>query len=290
MTRSLLVSLALALALVACGRGAEPSAQPGAANTATVAAAPIELGGSSYVGVFLIEGAVDLRAEVAGRVEAVPVQLGARVKAGQLLMSLATPELDAELMVLEGTVEAARAKAYSAAVGLKSASARWARRREFPEGLSAEDLALAEADAMRNRAELAAVRAGVGSERARLLRIKEQVERKFIRAPFDGVVGLRKKEINATVQVGDALLRIIPDRPPILRFAVPPADAEQVLREGQRLSLKTESGSEQARVARASRTVDLPSGMVIAEATVDCAADGCPGILDGMPAEVRVRR
>jgi membrane fusion protein (multidrug efflux system) len=165
------------------------------------------------------------------------------------------------------------------------AKKRLARRRGFPDGWTPEEVAAAEADALTARAEAAAARSSSNSELARLEQLRALSRRKIIAAPFDGVVGLRWKEQHAQIEPGDRLLRFLPLAPPIVRFAVPPADTLRLV-EGGGIRVEVEGQRHQGAIVRWSTAVDLASGLIFVEGDLDCAAAGCRGLLDGMTARV----
>ena len=136
----------------------------------------------SAVGTLVSNGSVILRPEVAGRVAAIRFQDGLAAKKGDVLV-----ELDA-------AVQSAEARQARAELSLAEANANRVEdlfARQFVSG-SARDEAV-------SRLEVA--RANVALAQARL-------ERTRIRAPFDGIVGIRKVNVGDYVRDGDALINI----------------------------------------------------------------------------------
>ncbi|MFN3597230.1 MAG: efflux RND transporter periplasmic adaptor subunit [Rubricoccaceae bacterium] len=139
--------------------------------------------------------AVDVRAEVAGRIVSLGFAEGAFVRQGQTLAVLDTDVLRAE-------VQAARTRRDLAAV-------QTARRRELFEigGLSRQALDQAESELRVLEAELA--------------RLAAEIDRRRIVAPFSGQIGLREISVGAYVAPGDRIATLRQTSPLRLTFAVP---------------------------------------------------------------------
>ncbi len=136
----------------------------------------------SAVGTLVSNGSVILRPEVAGRVSAIRFRDGVAVRKGDVLVEL------------DSAVQSAEARQARAELSLAEANANRVEdlfARQFVSG-SARDEAV-------SRLEVA--RANVALAQARL-------ERTRIRAPFDGIVGIRKVNVGDYVRDGDALINI----------------------------------------------------------------------------------
>ena len=136
----------------------------------------------SAVGTLVSNGSVVLRPEVAGRVAAIRFRDGGAVRKGDVLV-----ELDA-------AVQSAEARQARAELSLAEANARRVNdlfAQKFVSG-SARDEAVSRLEVARASASLA---------QARLARTR-------IRAPFDGIVGIRKVNVGDYVRDGDALINI----------------------------------------------------------------------------------
>jgi membrane fusion protein (multidrug efflux system) len=136
----------------------------------------------SAVGTLVSNGSVVLRPEVAGRVAAIRFRDGAAVHKGDVLL-----ELDA-------AVQSAEARQAQAELSLARANAERVEdlfARQFVSG-SARDEAVSRLEVARANVELA---------QARLARTR-------IRAPFGGIVGIRKVNVGDYVRDGDALINI----------------------------------------------------------------------------------
>jgi len=135
------------------------------------------------------ERAVDVRTETAGRVSAREVEKGDRVRKGDVLIRIAMDDRKARLAEAEALVEQ-RHLAFDAAKQLSE--------RQF-----------------RSAVNVAQNRADLESAKAQLERIRLDIERCTIRAPFDGVVNQLPAEIGRVAEVGDTVARVV-DLDPIL--------------------------------------------------------------------------
>lgn len=189
--------------------GGGPGAERGG-DTLAVTVAPVsqELleDEVTTTGTLLPWEAVDLRAEVAGRVTGLNFSEGSYVRQGQTLVSLDT-------QVLQAQIEGARTRRDLAGVQAQ-------RRRELFEigGLSRQELDQAESEARVLDAELAQLAA--------------EVRRRRVVAPFSGQIGLREVSVGAYLSPGDrvATLRITSQLR--LEFTVPERYLGQI-REGE---------------------------------------------------------
>jgi membrane fusion protein (multidrug efflux system) len=155
--------------------------------------------------------AVDLLAEVAGRVTTLSFEEGSRVREGQTLVTLDT-------QVLEARAQSAQARRDLAAVQAE-------RRRELFAlgGLSRQALDEAESALRVLDAELAELSA-------------ESARRRVV-APFGGVVGLREVSVGAYLTPGDRVATLRVTNPLRLEFTVPERYLGRI-REGDAVSFR----------------------------------------------------
>jgi RND family efflux transporter MFP subunit len=131
-----------------------------------------------------------IHARVPGYLKAWYADIGAPVKAGQLLALIDTPDLDQQLAQAKADLQTAVANQHLADITAK----RWA-------GLLAED-ATSHQDADNKNGDLEAKTALVASARANVDRLLALESFKRITAPFDGVVTTRSTDIGALIAVG----------------------------------------------------------------------------------------
>ena len=136
----------------------------------------------SAVGTLVSNESVVLRPEVAGRVAAIRFRDGAAVRKGDVLVELDAAVQSAEARQAQAELSLARANADR----IEDLFAR-----QFVSGSARDEAA--------SRLEVA--RANIALTQARL-------DRTRIRAPFDGIVGIRKVNVGDYVRDGDALINI----------------------------------------------------------------------------------
>src|ERR1700720_846224 len=142
-------------------------------------------------------------ARVNGYVAKWLVDIGDHVKKGQVLATVETPELDAEL-------EAARAqlKASEAQVAARKAEAEFSkttneRWRDSPKGVvSEQERESKKADYESSEARLYAANAQVNLEKSKVDQYNAMTEFKQVKAPFDGTITERKIDIGNLVTAG----------------------------------------------------------------------------------------
>ncbi len=147
------------------------------------------------VGTILANEEVDVRSEVAGRVEAISFDEGTRVTKGQLLVKIADADLRAQLARAESRLAIANTEAerQRQLFGQSLTS-----QREFDTALNEYNVAKAETDLTR-----------------------AQLAKTEIRAPFEGKVGLRFVSVGSYVSPATQITSIQDDTPVKLDFSVP---------------------------------------------------------------------
>jgi RND family efflux transporter MFP subunit len=174
----------------------------------------------SIAGEFLPYQEVELHAKVAGYIKNINVDIGDRVRTGQVLAVLEIPELTAQLQAAEAGVrhsqeeitraqnEVSRAEADQTAV--HAASVRLQKAAEAKPGLIAQqELDDATSKNLAGAAQVDAAKSGLAAARQQLE--ESQAEREHyaalseysrITAPFDGVVTWRYADTGALIQAG----------------------------------------------------------------------------------------
>lgn len=230
MTRSTWIALLIALAVVlwlASGLLRAPTTDVGAAITTTPAATAVtrvrvrEMTVEPVSREVVVHGhtaparTATLRAETAGRVEALGATRGSRVAAGDLLVQLAADARPARLREAEALV-AQRELEYRGAQSLKD------------KGLNAET-------------HLAAARAQLESARAALAAIRTDLERTRIEAPFRGTLQERLVEVGDSLGVNDPVATVVELDPLIVTGEVSELEVD-LLRAGLPGTAKLVSG------------------------------------------------
>jgi RND family efflux transporter MFP subunit len=120
------------------------------------------------------------------------VDLGDRVKAGQVLAVIDAPEVDQELNQAQAALEQARANLELA----RSSAVRW-------KGLG-EQNAVSQQEVDEKQAALAARDADLHAAEANVSRLRQLQHYQTITAPFDGVISARNVDIGSLISAGGA--------------------------------------------------------------------------------------
>ncbi len=147
---------------------------------------------------------VDIGSELSGTMRAVNVDVNDVVKEGQVLATLDTARLRAQVLQAESSLASAQARVTQSEASLKEARANYQRLlklRELSNNKlpSQQDLDVSEATVSRGEGELVAAKASVAQARASLETIRTDLQKTDIRSPINGVVLVRSVEQGQTV-------------------------------------------------------------------------------------------
>ena len=146
---------------------------------------------------------VELAAETDGRVQAVPVERGTRVSAGQVLIELDRRDRFARLDEAKAAV--------------KRFETEFAGQQQlFDEGSYVSE------------ADLASTEAALVAARAELKRAELDIEYMTLQAPFDGYLAERAVEIGDYVRAGDPVATLVDNRKIIVEGSVPEQNAAEI--------------------------------------------------------------
>ncbi|PTX18116.1 membrane fusion protein (multidrug efflux system) [Pontibacter mucosus] len=156
---------------------------------------------------------VELRSEIAGRITGINFKEGSKVSKGQLLLTVNDAELRAQLQKLE-----ANQKLY----------------REMEERqrtlLEKEYISAQEYDQVSNQ---------LATATADIQALKATLAKAYVRAPFDGVIGLRQVSEGSYVSATTPIARIVDISPVKIDFAIPGRYSQQV-KTGDQISFTVE--------------------------------------------------
>jgi len=226
MLRTSLFVLALASALVACGKDAKDSAKPASASAEAkldkdgkpvgpvkLLVAPedvLTIASSELASGPVITGSVqperkaDLRAEVSAIVLQVMKENGEVVKRGDVLLRLDDTSI-------RDSLTSAQQAVVSSVQALDQANRQLERLKTLRASGMTSASALDDAEVRRNTAQ-----SELSAARAREVQARQQLGRTTVRAPFDGVVSDRKVSNGDTAAIGKELLKVID--PTSMRF------------------------------------------------------------------------
>ena len=219
-------------------------------------------------------------ARVNGYVAKWLVDIGDHVRKGQVLATIETPELDAELQAAKAQLKASEAQVdarKAEAEFSKTTNERW---RDSPKGVvSEQEQDAKKADYQSSQARLYAADAQVALDRSKVDQYSALTEFKQVRAPFDGTITERKIDVGNLVTAGSSstttpLYRIAQTDPLRIFVDVPQSAAGELMNAGVPAEIRAtgavggvfsgeiarsaESINAQARTMRVE--VDMPNG------------------------------
>jgi len=188
---------------------------------------PVEAG---YLGVTFARQSADVAARSDGTLQAVLVNLGDRIKAGDVIATVDSYSNEQQLKTGEATLQSARAEQEDAELELTDAKDRHRRRAELAlYGLiSQEDLTTARLQVERAQSKVMAAQARVDEQAARVNDAKRTLANTTIRASFDGTVAARYLDAGAAVRFGSPIISLMRAEDLWVRFAVPESMAAKI--------------------------------------------------------------
>src|SRR5258706_12962302 len=205
--------LAVLLLAAGCDRRAAPTAAVDA-PTPKIAkkpapVAPVEPERKGWLGVIVARESVDVTADSPGRLQAVYVSIGDRVKRGDRIASLDTRIPAQDLEMARSSLQGDEADQRRATDELAEAQARNDRRQKNPDFFSKEALGDAALKAKTAAAALEVARSRPAEQKAKIRQLETSLGRNEIRAPFDGRVAERFADAGALVGPGTPVVRLI---------------------------------------------------------------------------------
>jgi RND family efflux transporter MFP subunit len=201
-------------------------------------------------------------ARVSGYVDKWYVDIGDQVRAGQLMATIDTPELDAELLAAKAKLQVALAQVKVSEANATFASSTYARWRDSPKGVVSEqereDKKAGDASAM---AQLEAARAQVALDQADVERLSAFEQFKRVTAPYAGTIIERRIDIGNLVTAGSSgnttlLYRIAQDDPIRIFVDVPQSAASDLMKVGVPAKISDNDFAGPAIAAAITRTSD----------------------------------
>ena len=296
-TLGFLPILASTVLLVSCSSDAAKSG-PGAAAAPTVAAARVRRGdlarALAVTAEFRPYQEIDVHAKVAGYVKRIYVDVGDRVKAGQLIAILEIPELQDEVQTAEASVgksqeeirraqaDLERAKsahevahvAYSRLADVSKTRPGLVAQQEIDDALGRDRVA--EAQVATARASLSAAEQQLRVAQADREKVRTLFAYAQIKAPFTGVVTKRYADTGSMIQTGissqtQSMPLVTLAQENLLRLVIPvPESAISKIRLGSpvEVSVSTLGKKFQGRVARFADQLDMATRTMHTEVDV----------------------
>lgn len=177
----------------------------------------------AWTGVLVASNTAELAANGEGRVEAVFVQTGTRVRTGARLVQFDRGETSNSIGMASAQLEQRRSELVRSQARAQAAAGQLSRLRAGAAWLSKQELESAAAEARMAQAELEAARASVGLGRIAVSQQRLRADRQLLTAPFDGTVVALGVDAGDSVVAGQIVLRILSDNLQV-NFAFPPSE------------------------------------------------------------------
>jgi RND family efflux transporter MFP subunit len=217
-------------------------------------------------------------ARVSGYLKSWKVDIGASVKAGELLAEIETPDLDQQLLQARADLATAQANATLSGTTAK----RW-------QAMLGSDSVSKEVD--EKTGDLAAKQALVAAARANLDRIIAMKGFTRIVAPFDGTVTARNTDVGALINVGGGVgqeLFVISDTKKLRAYVSVPQNYVPSVPPGTKATLNVPEHADKtyaATVESSAQSVSAASGTTLMQLSVDNSAGE---LMPGSYASVRL--
>ena len=169
--------------------------------TAPVRASPTTMS-VFWPGSTLAFNSADIFARATGYIVTRNVDIGSRVKQGDLLVELAVPELDDQISQNEATLNQLRAALDQAQANLKLAQVTWDRDRPLVgQGWATQQQGTVDVQTLKaDDAAVSVARANVAAQENLLKTLRQERNYALVTAPFSGVITQRNVDIGSLVQ------------------------------------------------------------------------------------------
>jgi RND family efflux transporter MFP subunit len=201
-------------------------------------------------------------ARVNGYVAKWSVDIGDHVKRGQVLATIETPELDAELRAALAQLQASRAQVVARKAEAEFSRTTHERWRDSPKGVvSDQEREAKKADFESAEARLFAATAQVALDRARVEQYRASAEFKEVTAPFDGTITERKIDVGNLVTAGSTssttpLYKISQNDPLRVFVDVPQSVAAELMKPGAPAEVRTVDAAAGAVIGKVTRSAE----------------------------------
>jgi RND family efflux transporter MFP subunit len=238
-----------------------------------------------WTGVVVAVNTAELAANGEGRVEAVFVRTGTRVRAGARLVQFDRSETASSIGMANAQLEQRRSELVRSQARAQAAGEQLKRLRAGATWLSTQELETAAAEARMADAEFQAARASVGLGRIAVTQQRLRADRQLLTAPFDGTVVSLGVDAGDSVVAGQVVLRLLSDGLQA-NFAFPPAEMPSLSTPEVSIRLAGVERAVRARVSSIRPELDPSAELVFASATLPAELPSPDRWLPGAPVSV----
>lgn len=236
---------------------------------------------------------IDVAFGEAGVIDTIHVSEGDVVKPNQVLAELRKEVLIASLAVA-GKLKEARGKLNSAAAELRQKNAYLAKMEKLQGHVSPEELAKAVVDKDIAEAQLLAVKEEIEVRELEFQRIQEELDRRRVRSPIEGVVTQIQKDVGEYASPTHPVVMTVVQLNPLMAVFSAAPEVAGTLKAGKsvKVAVGADSANAEAVVHFVSPVLDAQSGTVLLKIQIPNAngkyrsGDKCRLILDVAKTEV----
>jgi RND family efflux transporter MFP subunit len=220
-------------------------------------------------------------ARVNGYVEQWMVDIGDHVEKGQVLVTIETPELDAELAAARAQLQASQSQVDARKAEAEFSRTTYERWRGSPKGVvSEQEREAKKADYQSAVARLYAANAQVTLDRSKVDQFSALTQFKQVRAPFDGTIVERKIDIGDLVTAGSAatttpMYRMAQTDPLRVFVDVPQSAFSDLMNAGVPAEIRTggaHGGVVPGRISRSARSINVQARTMRVEVDITNAS------------------
>lgn len=240
-----------------------------------------------WVGVVVAGSTAELAANSDGRVQAVFVRTGARVKAGDRLIQFDTSDSANSVGMANAQLSQRMSELSRIEARAQAANSTLERLRGGENWLSKQELDVAVTEARMAEAELQSARAGVGVSRLALNQQRMRATRQTLTAPFSGTVVSVSADLGGSVTAGQIVMRILSEDRQV-RFAIPPNDVPSAGQQQVTVQLSGTESSVETKVSSVRPDLDPSAQLVFATAQLPDDVPEASRWIPGAAVQVRL--
>ncbi len=273
LVKVLFVTAGLALGVTGCGEEKEAAATPTAQPAEVADAVEVQTDFADrpgfHVGVLMPASSVELAPTYDGTIRSIHVKVGDHIEKGTAVATFDEKEAREALRMAEADLRGAKGAAASAWAVARNARRRLETEKKlFQQGITASN-AVDDARAQTEQAGAAGSGAagGVAAAKVKVEQLQRQLQEMDLAAPFSGKVAMVYRKKGAQAGPNRPVLKLIGTERTLVRFAVPPEQAE-TFAIGQSVEVHVDwlEAPLAAVIHEVAPEVDAPTGLVFLEA------------------------
>lgn len=223
-----------------------------------------------WIGVVVSRRAVDVVAELEGRLAEVLVEVGQSVEEGDVLAEIKSEQISYDFKMALAQQRSANSQIEKSLNEVEKYKNQLHRREKISGIISGEEISTVQANIDSARADVGVAKAELESVVAELESLKWKMSKTKILSPMSGSISLRYIDSGSQLKLGDQVFRLVSTDELFVRFAVPESHIYD-LKKGARINVNLEhtASSVGGVVNHISSEIDMASQMVFVEAKIE---------------------